>query len=435
MATSYDTDFMITPFNHWQNARFIISAVESNTQTIPNWLNVDQIHQSLVFKLTLIDSIRDYNISMNARLITYSLASNDTSKYTTKNYQSNFNFINSNCKFFNSNTTYYVVVGQLEIFMLIFIDEEGDKIVINAKQNNYINFYIQNTNNTFQFKVFLQANEAISDATNLIIQYTDSYHQNSNFIQIINIELYIFEIDPPYFTNDPSVINANRWHNFSVSLPNIIDPNNLNWSIQLGINTPAWITLVLGNSLLLDTSNFNYSMSNTTIVSLKLINEKNAWRMYNLTIITDAYFSSSFNFISNISTAFNITSEVKLDLDTNLEIQVIDWDTNLEIPWIKFIINNLTLQITPSSLNVSTQCVKLSSNDSCQHQIYSNRFFIFVMNIQTTLVIVNSLGPLYDIQVNLNYLLCLKICFFLILYLPITILFLFWTDQLTQSCM
>ena len=70
--------------------------------------------------------------------------------------------------------------------MLIFIDEEGDKIVINAKQNNYINFYInfyiQNTNNTFQFKVLLQANEAISDATNLVIQYTDSYHQNSNFI-------------------------------------------------------------------------------------------------------------------------------------------------------------------------------------------------------------------------------------------------------------
>ena len=191
--------------------------------------------------------------------------------------------------------------------MLIFIDEEDDKIEINAKQNNYINFYIQNTNNTFQFKVLLQANEAISDATNLIIQYTDSYHQNSNFIQIINIELYIFEIDPPYFINDPSVINANRWHNFSVSLPNIIDPNNLNWSIQLGTNTPAWITLVLDNSLLLDTSNFNYSMSNTTIVSLKLINEKNAWRMYNLTIITDAYFSPSFNFIGNITTAFNKT--------------------------------------------------------------------------------------------------------------------------------
>ena len=115
--------------------------------------------------------------------------------------------------------------------------------------------------------------------------------------------------------------------------------------------------------------------------------------MYNLTIITDAYFSSSFNFISNITTAFNITSEVKLDLDTDLEIQVIDWDTNLEIQWIQFIINNITLQITPSSPNVSTQCVKLSSNDSCQHQIYSNIFF--VINIQTPLVIVNSLGPLY----------------------------------------
>ena len=82
-------------------------------------------------------------------------------------------------------------------------------------------------------------------------------------------------------------------------------------------------------------------------------------------------------------------------MDINLEIQVVDWDTNLEISWIQFIINNSTLQITPFSQDVSTQCVKLSSNHSCQHQIYSNRFFILIKNIQIPLVIVNSLEPLY----------------------------------------
>ena len=90
----------------------------------------------------------------------------------------------------SSNATYYLVVGEMSTFMLNFTDEEGDKIIINANQNDLINFFVQSTNNTNQYKITIQGNEVTNKSTYLTIIYADSYHQDSNFIQILNIELY-----------------------------------------------------------------------------------------------------------------------------------------------------------------------------------------------------------------------------------------------------
>ena len=73
---------------------------------------------------------------MNARLITYSINSNDTSKYTTKNCLTVFEFINNNWEFINSNASYYLVIGKLDVIMLNFTDNEEDNIIIKESQNN-----------------------------------------------------------------------------------------------------------------------------------------------------------------------------------------------------------------------------------------------------------------------------------------------------------
>ena len=125
---------------------------------------------------------------MNARLITYSINSTDTSKYTTKNYQTVFEFINNNWEFINSNASYYLVIGKLDVIMLNFTDTEEDKILINENQNDNINTYFQSTNNTNSIKMLIQANELTNERTNLIVRYTDSYCQNLklNYIQLWN---------------------------------------------------------------------------------------------------------------------------------------------------------------------------------------------------------------------------------------------------------
>ena len=395
MVTNINTNPIFIPFNHWQNARFVISAVDSNTTTVPNWLQIDQINQSLIFNLSLIDSVWNYTISMNASLITFSLYSSDTSRYTTINYLTNFNFINNNWNFESTNATNYLVVGNLNVFLLIFTDEEEDNILIKGIQNDYISFYIQNTNNTYQYKILLQANEITNESTHLILQYTDPYHQDEVYYKTINLELYIFDVDPPYFNSSLSLVNTDRWSNYSVTLPDIVDPNSLKWSMILGPDTPDWITLIQNSTLLLNTSNKNLNISETTIVSIKIINEKNAWSMYNLTILTDPYTSPVFEFINNITAVVNLTTEIKLSLNSSYEIQVVGWENNLTIPWIKYINSNSSLQIYPSSANVQNQCAKLESSDSCRNRVYSNQFFVFIKQTQIPPSVGNSFGPLY----------------------------------------
>ena len=79
--------------------------------------------------------------------------------------------------------------------MLNFTDEEGDKIIINANQNDFINSFVQSTNNPNQYMIRIQGNEVSNKPTYLTILYTDSYHQDSNFIKILNLELYwVFNI-------------------------------------------------------------------------------------------------------------------------------------------------------------------------------------------------------------------------------------------------
>ena len=90
----------------------------------------------------------------------------------------------------SSNATYYLVVGEISTFILNFTDEEGDNIIMNANQNDLINSFVQNTNNPNKYKITIQGNKATNSSTYLTIMYTDFYHQDSNFIKILNIEFY-----------------------------------------------------------------------------------------------------------------------------------------------------------------------------------------------------------------------------------------------------
>ena len=90
----------------------------------------------------------------------------------------------------SSNASYYLVVGEISNFMLNFTDEEGDNIIIKANQNDLINYFVQSTNNSNQYKIRIQGNEVTNSSTYLTIMYTDFYHQDSNFIKVLNIEFY-----------------------------------------------------------------------------------------------------------------------------------------------------------------------------------------------------------------------------------------------------
>ena len=168
----------------------------------------------------------------------------------------------------------------------------------------------------------------------------------------------------------------------------------MNWTVSLDPSTPAWI-IANNRSLTLNTTDFSYNISETTIVSLKIANDQNAWTKYNLTIKTVSYTSPSFGVINNITAIERTQTKIKLDLQSGLNIQVVDWANNNVISWIQFDKQNSMLILCPINNYVQIQCAKLLSSDSCQNKVYSNEFTIFVikfMNSPPTLA--NRFGPL-----------------------------------------
>ena len=90
------------------------------------------------------------------------------------------------------------------------------------------------------------------------------------------------------------------------------------------IDTPQWITSK-NNTLLLNSADLTFNISETTLVTLKLINEKNAWKIYNLTINLEPYLYPSFAFINNITVNYNKITEIHLKNQSSInDIYVVD---------------------------------------------------------------------------------------------------------------
>ena len=199
VGKKFNTNPVFTPFSHWQNALFIISAEIINTDVAPALLIIDQQSKSVTVDLSKINSVWNVYVSMSAKMITYFRNSTDTGKYTTNIYMISLEFTNDNCVFVSSNASYYLVVNQLTAFMLTFDDAEGDLTTATIITNDLIDFFIESTNDANQFKMILQANKVINQSTQLHFSYTDSYHKDTSNWNTATIELYLFAVDPPLF--------------------------------------------------------------------------------------------------------------------------------------------------------------------------------------------------------------------------------------------
>ena len=94
------------------------------------------------------------------------------SEYTTDNYKTVFQFLNSNWVILSTNINYYVKINQLSIFTLEFYDQENDRIVIILEQYDEIGLYSQQDPSSKQkVNMYLQANSYSENPINIIANY------------------------------------------------------------------------------------------------------------------------------------------------------------------------------------------------------------------------------------------------------------------------
>ena len=149
--------------------------------------------------------------------------------------------------------------------MVQFTDAENDRIIINIQQNDLISSFVQKVaNSTNDYNIILQANDVSDSPVDFVLNYTDIYHQDDSDFMSIIFPINLFAVEPPVFSEQLKQLNANRWTDFYISLPDIIDSSGLNWTVALGLLTPNWIKLNSNNSLTLLTSDLSFNIPEIT---------------------------------------------------------------------------------------------------------------------------------------------------------------------------
>ena len=387
---------IFTPFSQWQNSQFVFTAIDNNTLVTPEFITIDLTSKTMILNISSIISVQtSFTIMFNAELIPFPNPdyTQFPHNYLTKDYSSTFEFINSPWLFISSNASYYLITDRITVFTFIFHDMEGDFININISQNNEISSYSQPIpNNSSLVNLILQANNVSLEPVKLVIQYTDSYHNDPIFYKSITLGLYLFSAEPPTFSQELPQINATRCKDYTVQLPSIVDVNNFTSTVNL-IDSPSWVSLISNSLIYLNTTNMNQQISETTLVTIKITNSMNAWSKYNLIINVEPISIPTFGEISNISLTKNKTEKFKIESEGNSPAIAVDCLTKTQLSWASFNYSSSELIIDREKMNTESQWICLKTYDSWNREIYSNKFYVSLLNL-TPLYIGNKLGPL-----------------------------------------
>ena len=265
--------------------------------------------------------------------------------------------------------------------------------MVNIYQNEEIRSYSQPVpNNSSLVNLILQANNVSLEPVKLVIQYTDSYHNDPLFYKIITLNLYLFSAEPPTFSQELPQINATRCKDYTVQLPSIVDVNNFTSTVNL-IDSPSWVSLISNSLINLNTTNMNLQIPETTLVTIKITNSMDAWSKYNLTINVEPILIPTFGEISHISLTKNKTEKFKIEYEGNSSAIAVDCLTKTQLSWANFNYSSRELIIDRERMNTQNQWIYLKTYDTWNREIYSNKFYVSLLNL-IPLYIGNKLGPL-----------------------------------------
>ena len=328
-----------------------------------------------------------------AQIFTWNLL-NNYSKAQTQNYTTLFQFTNQNNYLVSSNCTYYIVMNEVSVFTFEFFDNENDQaILIVSESQNIVGFYSQrDPKDTNIINLLLQPNQMFDEPVNIIVNYADSYHQAVEFFTSINIQLYIFSVYPPVFDSNPTEVHGDMWSNFSYKLPSITDPQDLRCNVSLDLNTSQWASLS-NNLITFDSTNSSYVIPKSSIITVIVTNEQNAWTKYNLTVDVDQNVKPVFGSIDNIIVNLGVEGQVSINVSSNKEIIAVNCTDNQTLLWINFSNNGSVMNISATNMTEQNTWVKLISYDTCGNKYESNSFRVILKKMHPPTV-TNTFGPL-----------------------------------------
>ena len=240
--------------------------------------------------------------------------------------------------------------------------------------------------------LLLQPNQMSDEPVNILIKYTDSYHQAAEFYTSMNLQLYIFSVFPPVFDSNLTEVHGDMWSNFSYMLPSITDPQSLRYNVSLDLSTPRWVSLD-NNLITFDSTNSSYVIPNLIIITVIVTNEQNAWTKYNLTVDVNQNVKPVFGSINNIIVTLGVVSQFSINVSSSTEITAVNCTNNQTLSLINFSNNGSVMNINATNMAEQDTWVKLISYDTCGKKYESNSFSVNLKKMHPPTV-TNTFGPL-----------------------------------------
>ena len=366
----YNDSIQLTPFSSWINAKILMRAWDYNSSNktywnIINWIDFDQrngiatLHKS---KIVAVDSII---VGFQAQSYTF-LDSGSLENIVTELQKVTFIFINKNADIEAMDNLKYLISGVIKNITISLNDHEDDTTFIKVTSTAGINVFIRSTQQKNTYILVLQGISNVSSLESITLSYYDSYHSDSTFWNILTLEMNVFVSEPPNFISDPNPITLKMWSKYIYKLPDVSDPENDLFSINVIGNNSYWATFATPNSskydISIDTSLLGLLEEDTKYtIEIKLEDTTGAFIIYYWNITAIYYSIPYFDLIPNvdirnfkneiiyyrIKTYFNI-------FESDYKIHAEECDAKNIIPWIT---NDPTSNNTSMITNVSKDIV------------------------------------------------------------------------------
>ena len=119
--------------------------------------------------------------------------------------------------------------------------------------------------------------------------------------------------------------------------------------MSLDLNTSQWASLS-NNLITFDSTNPSYVIPKSSIITVIVTNEQNAWTKYNLTVDVDQNVKPVFGSIDNIIVNLGVEGQVSINVSSNKEIIAVNCTDNQTLLWINFSNNGSVMNISATNM-------------------------------------------------------------------------------------
>ena len=331
---------------------------------IINWIDFDQRNGIVTLNKSKITAAGSIIVGFQAQSYTF-LDSGSLENIVTEQQKVTFIFINKNAEIENMNSFKYLISGENKNITISLIDNEDDITFIKATSTTGINVFVSSTHQRNIYTLIWLGLSNVSSLENITLSYYDSYHSDPALRNILTLEMNVFVSEPPNFISDLNSITLQMWSKYIYKLPNVSDPENDQFSINVIGNNSYWVTFATPNSskydISIDTSLLGLLEEDTKYtIEIKLEDTTGAFIIYYWNITVLHYSIPQFDLIPNVD-IMNLKNEnIYYRINTYFNIFQSDYKIHAEecnteniIPWIT---NN------PTSNNTSMIANALKSN-------------------------------------------------------------------------